>query len=338
MATIKIKTSASKLLLIIALVAAVSVAIWYLCATFKKDESAQTITAQDCYGKYSLLDEQQRCGEKPKISKADYLPFKNKLIKEIENFKALGKATSVSVYFRDLEDGPIFGINEQEKFIPASLLKLPLMITYFRLADEDDQDLLTRIIIYKGDYPDTEQFFASNKTIEIGKPYSVDEMIHSLIAYSDNRAWWALINYMYELYPNSDPLLETYQSMGIVEPTSSLDSDITVKSYAGIFRALFKVSYLSNNLSNKALQYLLDTDYGDGLKAGVPEGIKIANKFGERTSPNEKELHDCGIIYYPDNPYLLCVMTKGFDFNAMASVITTVSKSVYEEVDSRRVQ
>ena len=44
------------------------------------------------------------------------------------------------------------------------------------------------------------------------------------------------------------------------------------------------------------------------------------------------ELHDCGIIYYPNHPYFLCVMTKGADFPVLAGVIREVSQTAWEEV------
>jgi hypothetical protein len=43
-------------------------------------------------------------------------------------------------------------------------------------------------------------------------------------------------------------------------------------------------------------------------------------------------------VYYPQNPYLLCIMTEGDDFNALSEVIGIVSKAVYEEFDSRRLK
>jgi beta-lactamase class A len=39
-----------------------------------------------------------------------------------------------SVYFRDLNNGPWFGINEKEYFTPASLIKVPILITYYKKA------------------------------------------------------------------------------------------------------------------------------------------------------------------------------------------------------------
>ena len=49
---------------------------------------------------------------------------------------------------------------------------------------------------------------------------------------------------------------------------------------------------------------------------------------------NIRQLHDCGIIYYPNNTYLLCIMTRGKDFKQLESVIAGISKTVYEVVAS----
>jgi hypothetical protein len=86
------------------------------------------------------------------------------------------------------------------------------------------------------------------------------------------------------------------------------------------------------------LSLLVQSDFGGGLQSGVPPNIKVANKFGERIlESGEKQLHDCGIIYYPDNPYQLCIMTSGNNFKELEKIIREISKEVYEEVDSRRV-
>jgi hypothetical protein len=65
--------------------------------------------------------------------------------------------------------------------------------------------------------------------------------------------------------------------------------------------------------------------------------LVIANKFGIRSENDDKDqqLHDCGIIYYPNHPYLLCVMTKGNDVNEMEKVIQDISKSVFDEINTR---
>ena len=46
--------------------------------------------------------------------------FKNKIAELIRGKIKNGNATHVSVYFRDLNNGPWFGINEKEPFSPGS--------------------------------------------------------------------------------------------------------------------------------------------------------------------------------------------------------------------------
>jgi len=63
-------------------------------------------------------------------------PFKDKVIEFIKKEKENGAFLDISVYFRDLNNGPWFGINENDMFSPASLLKVPLMMLYFKLAEK----------------------------------------------------------------------------------------------------------------------------------------------------------------------------------------------------------
>jgi hypothetical protein len=52
-----------------------------------------------------------------------------------------------------------------------------------------------------------------------------------------------------------------------------------------------------------------------------------------QTSNGEQveEFHDCGIVY-SGTPYLLCVMTKGKNYNDLQEAIRKISALTYEEV------
>jgi len=86
------------------------------------------------------------------------------------------------------------------------------------------------------------------------------------------------------------------------------------------------------------LSLLTHTNFTSGLTAGIPKNIVVAHKFGEATDDDvsgsiiSRELHDCGIIYYPGKPYLLCVMTKGTDFSKLEGVISGISEIAYDFV------
>jgi hypothetical protein len=81
-----------------------------------------------------------------------------------------------------------------------------------------------------------------------------------------------------------------------------------------------------------------EATYNQGLVAGVPKNIAVAQKFGEAldsSNPNSPEINlsNCGIIYHPTHPYILCVMTKGKDINALTQTIASISSVVWSQVN-----
>jgi len=290
---------------------------------------------EDCGESYMWLNEELRCTDEQVLDKAEYSELKLDLLEMIERQRDGGYITNAAVYFRDLSNGPTMGINQYMDFVPASLLKVPLMLTYLRLA-EDDPALLERELTFLGPPDDFTQGIPPGQAVEVGKIYEIRDLLRRLIVYSDNGAWDVLYNYLGEISPDLSLLAETYHELGIIEPQSAFDEVITVKSYASIFRLLYNSSYLSKEHSSMALDLLSQTVYTHGLRQGIPRTIPIAHKFGERFTEDYNQLHDCGIVYYPGNAYLLCVMTRGSDFAKLAEFIGEVSAAVYEEVDSRR--
>lgn len=265
-------------------------------------------------------------------SKSDS-PENYKLQKKIENLISerinTKKITEASVYFRDLANGPWIGINENEKFTPASLLKVPIMITYYKLAEEDS-NILNQELLISSDYDDKNiPNIKPEQKVEIGKSYTVQELINRMIMDSDNIAANTLLSNLQERQ-----ISETFTDLGLELPTiEKPENYMTVKDYSSFFRVLYNASYLDKNYSEKALQLLAESKYRQGLVAGLPLNTKISHKFGERKNEDTDQLHDCGIIYKNNKDYLLCVMTRGNDFNKLSNTIKDISELVYENVN-----
>ena len=119
----------------------------------------------------------------------------------------------------------------------------------------------------------------------------------------------------------------------IDESTPSEDF-VSVKTYSSFFRILYTATYLNREMSEKALEMLSRAQFREGIPGKLPQKIKVAHKFGERgfVDSNIKQLHDCGIVYLPNSPYLICIMTKGNDFNKLRQVISEISLIVYNQV------
>jgi beta-lactamase class A len=133
-------------------------------------------------------------------------------------------------------------------------------------------------------------------------------------------------------------LAEIFTDLGLplphADPNQTIDF-MSVKSYAYFFRVLYNASYLDREYSKKALELLGHTNFNHGLTAPLPNDLTVAHKFGERTitastGSMTQELHDCGIIYFPRRPYLLCIMTKGTNPDVLANQIEKISKTVYD--------
>jgi beta-lactamase class A len=161
--------------------------------------------------------------------------------------------------------------------------------------------------------------------------YTIEDLIYRMIVYSDNNAFTFLTKIV-------DPgqLDRVYSNLRLLNPrVVTDDAFLSVQTYESFFRILYNASYLNRDSSQWALDVLSKSEFRAGLVAGVPPEIKISHKFGEKSDAGEGvvQLHDCGIVYYPRHPYLLCVMSKGPDFQVLDDVIANISQTVFTEVD-----
>lgn len=262
-------------------------------------------------------------------------PLQEVLKKNIENSKQKGLVQAVSVYFRAMNSGRWTGINENDEFTAASLLKVPVMISYYKYT-EAQPNILTQTLKFEGGADlNATQNFKPAIPLRVGQIYSMGELIDSMIRYSENNAA-ALLTH------SADPALieRTYHDLDVpIKEDPNHDQVLTPREYSNFFRTLYNANYLNSETSEQALQLLTQTEFKDGLVAGVPTETRVAHKFGESTflgddqKVQSAELHDCGIVYYPNHPYFVCVMTRGKQLAPLTGVIQDISKTVYDFVN-----
>jgi beta-lactamase class A len=249
------------------------------------------------------------------------------------------EVSSVSVYFLDLKSGNRFGINEDEKFAPHNLLKLPLMIAYFKRAETDPEVLRAKLVYAGGSARGAEHRIKTPRPLEPGKTYSVGDLIYRMVVFGDDDALALLSANL----PASS-LDRIYSDLGLdVDPADEEDS-MTLSSYASFYRVLYNASYLNRRMSDKALSYLSKSTFRDGIVAGVPPNVTVASRFGELTFPvdegerkrDQTQLHEIGIVLYPNRPYLLGVMVRGDDFTKLTRTMRDISRFVYREVEQQK--
>jgi beta-lactamase class A len=261
----------------------------------------------------------------------DPIPFKQKVESLVAMELKSGKAREVSVYYRDLHDGPWFEINQDWEFKPASLMKVPVMIAWLKRA-ETDREILNQRMIYEG-LPDmsARQIIPPAYTIKAGQSYTIEDLLHYMINYSDNNAAALLYNAL-----TMEELLNVLDGMDVKNKVIDDSNYMNIHDYSGFFRVLYNASFLSREMSEKALALLGREDF-KGIALGVPSGIEVASKFGETGNGErggERQLHDFGIVYHPTHPYILGVMTLGSDTKKQRDILRDISKLVYEEVNS----
>lgn len=247
---------------------------------------------------------------------------------------------AVSIYFQDLKTGGIVDINPDEKFIPASTGKVPMMMDFLRIAESDPSILNQTVTCNDATDYNVNQEMKPKYFVKYGQTYTVENLVEKMIENSDNNALYQLINFI-----DPETLNQLYADLHVplLTPDNYTQTTdfMTTKDNSYFFRVLYNGTYLDNELSDKALDILSQSDYKNGIVAGVPNNISVAHKFGLYTTKNngvvvKRELHDCGIVYQPKDNYLLCVMTKSSadKISSIENVIKNISSIVYNQVDS----
>ena len=272
------------------------------------------------------------------LASKELKPFQYKVNARIAGALKQGEADAVSIYFRDLNNGNWFGINEHDKFSPRSLLKIPLMIAYFKWAETNPLVLRKTLTYTTTNESSGEGHDRPAKQLEMGQTYTVNDLLYRMIVHDDPEADALL----YASLP-AGRLEKIFKDLYVGYDPHKQEDSLSLNAFAAFYRVLFNASYLSEEMSEKALRYLSKSSFREGISSGIPPNIDIASNHGERMisiteNGEEKELtqvHEVGIIYHSNRPFLLGITVRGDDFEQLVTVIRDITHLVYEEVDQQ---
>ena len=225
-------------------------------------------------------------------------------------------AGDVAVCIRHLETGEQFVWRGDEVQPTASLIKMPVMVTAYRMVERNELDLAKMIALEEADKVPGSGILTTH--FSSGLQLSLRDAIRLMIRYSDNTATNLVVDEIG--LPTTAATMETlgfpqtklnskvYRGETSIAPDRSklygLGST-TANETVNLLEQLHKGTAASPESCKAMLDHLLSCDDKTMLVSQLPDGTKVAHKSG---AVSESRCN-AGIVYGPKGPFAICVLT-----------------------------
>lgn len=245
------------------------------------------------------------------------------LSKIVEN-NLKDKKGTYAVGILNLTTGDEFFKNKHHEFDSASLYKLWVMgLTYEKI----ENGTLKKDTVLSDSVENLNSKFniasESAERIEGEVKMSVKNAINLMISKSDNYSALLLSSYIgiskIQIYLNEHGLSDS--NLGTTEtlPTTS------AYDILHFFYKLYYGELADKEFSEEMVTVLRQQVLNDKLPKYLPDNIEIAHKTGELGGFS----HDAGIVYSPNGPYIIVVLSDTNNKKTADEVIAQISKDVY---------
>jgi len=304
-----------KMLVLLFLTAAIPLFMFVLYVTPKHISFGQIQQTQNVPGSVKSIPTMP-------VDDVERLNLQNLLQKELA---AMGASYNVSLYYKNLNSGYEVLIDPDRSWNPASTVKAFVVVEAFRQRDVGLINFDSRVTIKDGNVVPTELEAHEYQPLRAGVKATIRELIYAMIVQSDNTAFNTLLDVL-----DRRNITASLRRLGfvntIVGEKLSLSSDqyqidssvfgrqtnqTTVHDFGHLFDLLYEGKIVD---SEEILTIFKQQKINDAIPALLPQDIEIAHKTG--TLP--PYYHDGGIIYKPDDPFILVVFTNTGGTDAIA--------------------
>jgi beta-lactamase class A len=218
-------------------------------------------------------------------------------------------------YVVNLDDGETFGVNENRVMQAASVIKAPIMAAFYLEAEKGNINLETKYTLRDAD---KRSGAGSLQYASSGKILTCRDLLRYMGKESDQTALHIVMSILGE-----DKASKLFSSLDMYS-TSFSENTTTPKEMGSFFEKLWKGEVVSGENRDEILGFLTNTIYENWLSAGVPDGIRVAHKYGKEVGV----VNDAGIVY-AKTPYVVVIMSEGVNEQEANKVIPEMSKLIY---------
>lgn len=237
------------------------------------------------------------------------------------------KPNDIGIYFEMLNTGANISINQDVRFIPASLSKMPTALAVMKNIEMGRWKYGNELVLFE---EDKEIGFGTLYKKPTGTRIAIEDLLKKLLIESDDTAHRIFFRNL------GDERYEEIRAGLGMEELYDKDYYITAKEYSRIFRTLYTSSFLKREYSSQLLSWLSETPFDSYLGSAVPKEIVFSHKFGEHRP--ERTYLDSGIVYVPDRPYLITVMVRvnvdSEDEGVVEEIMRKISYEAYDYVSN----
>ena len=253
--------------------------------------------------------------------------LKKELAGEMKGFNG-----NVGLVVKDLDMNWEINSSKDRSIPSASIVKIPVMLSYFYAAHDKKIDLRSKI-----ELKNTQKAPGSGvlKNAVAGQSFSIENLITLMITESDNTAANILIGYL-----GFDTLNSYFAKLGLrhtnlsrkmmdfKERKKGVENYTTTADMAYLLEQLYRGAFLDAATSKRCLEILANQKVNDRIPKELPQGTVTAHKTGLE----DGLCHDVGIVYTDKGAFLICVLTKhGYKYAKPAKkMIAQMSLRTYE--------
>ncbi len=254
----------------------------------------------------------------PQDTLINFLDLRKQIRVETEKYK-----DEIGLYFEYLPTGTNINVSSNTEYHAASLFKVPVVMAYYHFQERTgikDKDTVIK-------YSELDNEFGDLWKKGAGYPIKLSEAVRLALEKSDNTAAKVVANNI-----TDQDFAPVYNGLDIELEADNEGAIVTAKGYSSILKALYFASVINREDSHRILQYLANTPFNDKLAAPIPKNVTVAHKIGNFIDDDGVDVYnDCGIVYVPRRPYLLCMLSKSDEVVARERM-QKLSKMVYDFV------
>ena len=250
---------------------------------------------------------------------------RERMAKRLEKLK--GK---VGLYYKNLKTGEDYGYNEEEMFLAASMIKLPLFMCVEKLIAEGTLKGSDKLTVRECDkQPSCGALLSLTGEFDV----DIDSLTRLMITISDNTATNMLINHL-----GMETVKEIFEWLGL-EKTSinrllfndaasaeGIENYICPKEIGKLLEMIYRGRFISPEISKKIEEVLLLQQIRHKIPGYIGRKKKIANKTGESGDTT----HD-GAIVFAKTPFILVITSDDTDVPETETFIRQVALELYVE-------